>query len=74
MDYVSVETLYIFNCLVSESECCSLLQMYTIHIRGSRKSQVLIAIDQLMTEMILCLSSLHFSSDVRQECLGPFSF
>lgn len=34
----------------------------------------MIAIDQLMTEMAICLSSLHFSCDMRQMCLGPFSF
>jgi len=34
----------------------------------------LIAIDQLITEMIICLSCSHFSCDIRQMCLGPFTF
>lgn len=42
--------------------------------RSSRKSQVLISIDQLMTAIILFLSNLHFSCDVRKVCLGSFHF
>lgn len=34
----------------------------------------MIAIDQLMMEMAICLSSLRFSCDMRQMCLGPFPF
>lgn len=34
--------------------------------RSSRNSQVLIAVDQLMREMITCLSNLHSSCEIRQ--------